>query len=174
MHCIFAKYICKYTTEYCKKKKKIHFSVIFFIYIKMNDVTKRFLTFYNYLKDNKIVSNRDEFVKKIDISYSFMSELIKDRCNVGVNAIQNSVITYRINPYWILLGKGEMFINESEYNSYENKIQAPVIDEPKSEYKPNCKLCIEKDRIIESKEDTIIALKETVTQLKNNIDLLKK
>ncbi len=128
----------------------------------------RFSDIYNVLISEKKVKNKSDLCDKLGINNSTVSEILSKRQGVTVDFIQ------KFCNYFKEYTPNDFFNPSKHNNSYENKIQVSVIDEPKSEYKPNCKLCIEKDKIIESKEDTIIALKETVTQLKNNIDLLKK
>ena len=75
----------------------------------MNDVTERFITVYNYHKNLKIVNSASEFAKKISISSSMMNEILKGRSNVGVKALQNTVLYYSIiNADWLLTGFGRM------------------------------------------------------------------
>jgi hypothetical protein len=75
----------------------------------MNDVTERFLEFYNALIERKIVKNAKEFTQKMGVSASLMTELTHERTNVGVNLIQNSVLSFDLNPLWLLSGTGCMF-----------------------------------------------------------------
>lgn len=74
-----------------------------------NDVTDRFLDVYNYLVDTKSVINSTDFAKKIGITVSLMSEITHRRSNVGVKAIQNTVINFtQIDSEWLLSGTGSM------------------------------------------------------------------
>lgn len=75
----------------------------------MNDVNVRFLEFCDFLKAGKIVKTSSEFAKSIGVSSSYITEITKSRSNVGVVAIQNSVIKYSLNSDWLLTGKGSMF-----------------------------------------------------------------
>jgi phage repressor protein C with HTH and peptisase S24 domain len=80
----------------------------------MNDLSQRFLDAYScLLKEGKVSSSKD-FASKIEISTSMMTEITKDRSNVGVSAIQNAVNIFGVNANWLVSGKGEMFKHEAE------------------------------------------------------------
>ena len=75
----------------------------------VNEVSKRFLEAYEYLKETKKVSSLSEFAKAIGISTSMMTEIYKQRSNVGLKAIQNTVNEFKeFNSEWFLTGKGKM------------------------------------------------------------------
>lgn len=71
----------------------------------MNDVTNRFCEVFNNLLSENKVTGQKQFALEIGISTSMMTEIIKGRSNVGVLAIQNTVIKFDIDAYWILTGK---------------------------------------------------------------------
>jgi len=82
----------------------------------MNDITKRLLEYYNYLLENEIVANGNDFAKKIGISSSMFTEISKGRTNAGLNVIQKTVIQFRPNVEWLLTGEGDM-VDEKHANT---------------------------------------------------------
>lgn len=90
----------------------------------MNDVTIRFIEVYNYLLSVKAIIGPKDFAEKIDVSTSMITEIIKGRSNVGVKAIQNSVKTFSVSPFFLFYGEGEMLSKENAYlNAYLNAYQ---------------------------------------------------
>lgn len=74
-----------------------------------NILSSRFIqAFERLLADNKIKDKKD-FAAKIGISASLVTEIAKGRSAVGVTALQNIVLTFNINPAWLLTGTGEIF-----------------------------------------------------------------
>lgn len=83
----------------------------------MNDITTRFLEFYEYLIFEKIIKNKSDFAKKLGVSSSSLTEIWKKRSNIGANIIQNTVSTFNfINSEWLLTGYGEMLKNGGNVN----------------------------------------------------------
>lgn len=80
----------------------------------MKDVNIRFLEFYNYLIEHKIISSAVDFSSRVDVSTSLITELKKNRTNIGVKLIQNSVKEFGLNANWVLANVGEMFINDKK------------------------------------------------------------
>jgi len=76
----------------------------------VEDVTRRFLAFCDYLLAEGIVNNDSQIAVSISKSPSFMTELRKGRSKVGLDTIQNTVKTYHdvISAEWLLLEEGEM------------------------------------------------------------------
>lgn len=81
----------------------------------MEEITQRFILFYNFLLRNKIIKNASDFAKKMDMSASLMTELIKGRSNLGVKPIQKAITLYGLNPYWLFSKEGEMLTSSMEY-----------------------------------------------------------
>jgi phage repressor protein C with HTH and peptisase S24 domain len=73
-----------------------------------NEITTRFIEAYEYLLSIKKVSGLSDFSKKIEISTSMMTEITKRRSNVGIQAIQNTEITFNLNSDWFITGRGEI------------------------------------------------------------------
>ncbi|HLN56121.1 MAG TPA: hypothetical protein VK207_09015 [Bacteroidales bacterium] len=118
----------------------------------MNDVTKRFLEAYNFLLSEHRVSDQKEFASKIGVSTSMMTEIIKGRSNVGLTAIQNTVLVFAINSQWIFTGEGEM-----------DRID--VISDSSVPYG---------NKLIGAQADTIETLKKLVQHLENENKKLKE
>ncbi|WP_295675582.1 helix-turn-helix domain-containing protein [uncultured Mucilaginibacter sp.] len=74
----------------------------------MDDLTIRFIDSYNYLKGEKFIDNDSDFAKKLDVSRSMVTEILKGRSNPGTKALQNIVRNFPIDATWILTGEGEM------------------------------------------------------------------
>ncbi|PIF33022.1 hypothetical protein CLU81_3592 [Flavobacterium sp. 9] len=80
----------------------------------MNDITIRFLEVYGHLSERGQVSSPSDFAKKINISTSLMTEILKGRSNAGINPVQNTVKVFEeINADWLLTGKGNKLKNVS-------------------------------------------------------------
>ncbi len=129
----------------------------------MNDITNRFINVYNLLLDTKKVNSASAFAKKIGVSSSLMTEILKGRSNVGLSLIQNTVLEYGVNLNYIILGIGSLF-DENMYISKEPSLSNENID---------CNECKLKNQIIESKNQTIEALQAANDAQKRQIELLE-
>ncbi|KAA6343124.1 hypothetical protein EZS27_009190 [termite gut metagenome] len=78
----------------------------------MNDITSRFLEAYRWILSNNKTPDTKTFAKELGISISMMTEIAKERSNIGIKAIQNIVKKFHINSEWLLTGKGEMLREE--------------------------------------------------------------
>jgi hypothetical protein len=87
----------------------------------MEDITTRFINVYKHLIEKKIIENGNKFAVAIGISPSLLTEIKKGRNDVGLKAIQNTVLKFDfLNPHWLLTGLGNMEKNiiESENKSH--------------------------------------------------------
>ena len=90
----------------------------------MNEVTNRYIEFYNFLRKKEEVKGAKDFALSIDVSISMITEIVKGRSNVGVKAIQNTVIHHRLNPFWLFTGEGSMLQqNEKQAIDYAAETQ---------------------------------------------------
>jgi hypothetical protein len=87
----------------------------------MNDVTARFIECYNNLLSKNLVKDNKEFADMIGVSSSLITEIVKERTNVGVTAIHNTVLKYGLNSDWLFTGNGDMFISNHPNNMDCNK-----------------------------------------------------
>lgn len=79
----------------------------------MDEITKRFIAIYNHLLSEQKIRDQKDFATKIGISTSMMTEIIKGRSNIGLTAIQNTVLKFDINSQWLFRGTGDMYCFES-------------------------------------------------------------
>ncbi len=103
----------------------------------MDKITTRFIEAYNHLLSEKKIKDQKDFASKIGVSTSMITEIIKGRSNVGLSAIQNTVIRFDINSQWLFKGTGGMYsiqgaeesssINESLSNCGSKKIPLVTI-----------------------------------------------
>ncbi|UUF13088.1 MULTISPECIES: hypothetical protein [Flavobacterium] len=84
----------------------------------MNDITKRFLIVYEYLKKADIISNPTKFALELKISTSLITEICKERTNAGMLPIHNLLVKYKdIDPNWLLTGTGSMLkVGDKNHN----------------------------------------------------------
>ncbi len=119
----------------------------------MNEVTKRFIeAYYWLLKENKI-SDQKDFASQIGVSTSMITEILKERSNVGLSAIQNTVLKFDINSQWLLTGKEGKYISED------------LISEPPGQYK---------SKIIDAQTETIETQRKFIMKLEEENEQLKK
>jgi phage repressor protein C with HTH and peptisase S24 domain len=75
----------------------------------MENITTRFINVYKHLELIKKVKSGKDFAAKIGISPQLLTEITKGRNEVGIKAIQNTLLNFDfINPNWLLNGIGEM------------------------------------------------------------------
>ena len=117
----------------------------------MNDITIRFLEFYNYLKSENIIHSPKAFANEINVSTSLITEICKKRTNAGITPIQNAIARFEeLNPEWLIIGKGEM------------------LKKPLSSDNINFK------DLAESRKEIIDLLKEKLQNTENELSELKK
>ncbi|MDD3079665.1 MAG: hypothetical protein PHH37_11265 [Paludibacter sp.] len=85
----------------------------------MENLNVRFLDFYRFLLQNRIVKNAKDFTERLSVSSSFMTEIKKGRSNVGTKIIQNAVIEFGLNANWLFSGDGEKIQVKDEKSSMD-------------------------------------------------------
>ena len=88
-------------------------------FIYMEDITKRFIEFYDYIKNENIIKDASAFAKSIGVSNSLITEIKKERSKLSTKVIQNLVKYYNLNTEWLFTGKGEI-IKKNESAISEN------------------------------------------------------
>ncbi len=83
----------------------------------MENISARFIECYKFLLSKSLVKNSVDFAKNIGISTSMMTEIAKGRSNVGLKAIQNTVIYYPVSAEWLIAGRGEMLTTASVHEA---------------------------------------------------------
>lgn len=82
----------------------------------MNELTLRFIEFYDYLISQNIVRSAKDFAENTDVSSSLITEVTHWRSIPGTKLIQNSVIKYRLNSDWLFTGCGLMIKNDQTFD----------------------------------------------------------
>lgn len=109
--------------------------------------------------DIKCQGNVSDFTRKTGLSTGFLSK-IKD--SAQPKTINKIIDKYPdVNKIWLLTGEGEMLKGES------------VVEEPPPDYRKECEICKEKDKIIEAQKKTIEAYENTIELQKQLIESLK-
>lgn len=91
-----------------------------------NAITQRFLEcFEQLLKLNKVRSAR-QFAISIDYLPQSFSEIQKGRRDIPLETLRKAVEVYYLNPVFLLLGKGDIFFDES--HQQKSKIVQIVTD----------------------------------------------
>lgn len=82
--------------------------------MNIDDVTSRFLEFYKYCIDKKIVRSTSQFAELTGMTRGGLAEIIKGKNNVGLKTVMNTLQGFEIlNRYWLLFGEQEMLNNDS-------------------------------------------------------------
>jgi phage repressor protein C with HTH and peptisase S24 domain len=80
-----------------------------------NSITQRFLECFEYLlKHNKVRSARQFAIQLGYLPQSF-SEIQKGRRDVPLETLRKAVEVFQLNPEYLLLGKGGVFYDESQF-----------------------------------------------------------
>lgn len=135
----------------------------------VNDLSSRFIEVVQYLIDHHIVAGNKDFASKIGISSSMVTEISKGRSNVGVSAIQNTVLLFSINADWLLTGRGSMIRNDSMDNASTYDTCKKKIDSS-TEESILYKMYQQEKADKEAKIEEIGALKERIRQLESDQD----
>lgn len=70
-----------------------------------------------------------DFAKAIDIIPSRLTNTLQKRNKPGLEIVKKILKNFtNVNPYWLLLGEGEMFLPESEEMDYEKMKQGFSLD----------------------------------------------
>jgi len=124
-----------------------------------NSITNRFLECYSILISQKKIDNAINFTKILGISPTAITEMRKDRSNVGVNAIKNICIKFNVNSDWLLTGNGPMF-SETLPNIKQdyNKVFSEILNDEQFNLKKKIKHYLKENKM-------------TIRQLANEIKM---
>lgn len=78
------------------------------------DVSSRFIEVLNELLKRGCLRDKKAFALSVGCSTSMITEISKGRSNVGVSVLQNTVLNFGVSATWLLVGAGEMFVNEEK------------------------------------------------------------
>lgn len=89
----------------------------------MKEITLRFIEVYKYTLMAKKAETASDFAKKVGISTSMMNEILKERTNVGIKPIQNTVNSFtEISLDWLIKGEG-MMIKKKPENEISDEVR---------------------------------------------------
>lgn len=127
----------------------------------IHELSSRFIEVIKRLKESGIVSDNKEFAAAIGVSNSMITEIYKGRSNVGMTAIQNTVLQFSVSADWLITGRGSMFNNDQKQPSNEMIVQKPTSIEESIIYK----MYEKKDEENKSLLKEIGCLEERIRQL---------
>ena len=78
------------------------------------DISSRFIEVLNELLKRGCLRDKKTFASSVGCSTSMITEISKGRSNVGVSVLQNTVLNYGVSATWLLVGTGEMFVNDEK------------------------------------------------------------
>lgn len=87
------------------------------------DISRRFIKAYELLQEQGKVADKKDFASKMGISASLLTEISKERSNVGARTLQKTVQLFGISSEWLLTGNGEPW-NNSESGSAKSLVAA--------------------------------------------------
>ncbi len=87
------------------------------------DISRRFIKAYELLQEQGKVADKKDFASKMGISASLLTEISKERSNVGARTLQKTVQLFGVSSEWLLTGNGEPWSN-SESGSPKNLVAA--------------------------------------------------
>lgn len=90
-----------------------------------------------------------------------ITEISKGRSNVGTSVLQNTVQIYGVSATWLLVGTGEMFVNE-EQQTQSTSSGDPMVDKLLG-------IIDKKDDIIRQQAEDIGQLRAELAQLKQRL-----
>ena len=134
------------------------------------DISSRFIEVLNELLKRGCLRDKKAFASSVGCSTSMITEISKGRSNVGVSVLQNTVLNYGVSATWLLVGTGEMFVNDekqkgktayystavsgvnenvTEYNNHENPtLLSERVSHLKKENEMLTRIIEEKERLI--------------------------
>lgn len=125
------------------------------------DISSRFIEVLNELLKLGKVSDKKAFASSVGCSTSMITEISKGRSNVGTSVLQNTVQIYGVSATWLLVGTGEMFVNE-EQQTQSTSSGDPMVDKLLG-------IIDKKDDIIRQQAEDIGQLRAELAQLKQRL-----
>ena len=87
------------------------------------DISRRFIKAYELLQEQGKVADKKDFASKMGISASLLTEISKERSNVGARTLQKTVQLFGVSSEWLLTGNGEPW-NNGESGSAKSLVAA--------------------------------------------------
>lgn len=83
-----------------------------------NVVSQRFAKCHHQLKADKRIRSSRQFAQAVDYLPQSLSEILKGRRDVTVELLRRVTEVYKINPTYLLMGSGPMFLTEADHQNY--------------------------------------------------------
>lgn len=80
----------------------------------ISDVTKRFIQCHDFLKESGRVRSSRQFALEINYLPQNLNKVLKGERDIPMEPLRCAVETYRINPTYLYLGEGKMFMKSEE------------------------------------------------------------
>lgn len=80
----------------------------------ISDVTKRFIQCHDFLKESGRVRSSRQFALEINYLPQNLNKVLKGERDIPMEPLRSAIETYRINPVFLYLGEGKMFMKSEE------------------------------------------------------------
>lgn len=77
-------------------------------------INERVIEAINFILSSKIESSKAELAEKLGVKPAKFSEILNKRMKAGMDIIQKLCNDYEISADWIITGRGEMLLNNSQ------------------------------------------------------------
>ncbi len=81
-------------------------------------ITQRFIKCHDKLRENGKVRSSRQFALSLDYLPQSLSEIFKGRRDVTIELLRKSVETYQLNPIYLMMGEGTMFLTGEENSGF--------------------------------------------------------
>lgn len=99
------------------------------------EVTDRFARCIEALKDNNKIRSIRQFALGLDYHPQNMSDIMRGKRDATVELLKNCIEKYRLNPMYIFMGKGDMFLNaENEDHDCQDGKGGNIVYVPRPAY----------------------------------------
>ncbi|MCO6460751.1 MAG: LexA family transcriptional regulator [Saprospiraceae bacterium] len=93
-----------------------------------NDVSERFVLVVKKLVKEGIAKSIRKVSQSLDYLPQSMSEVVKGKRNVPVEVIQKLIYQYNVNPLFLFVGEGEIFLDENQKYSFKTLTLVTDVD----------------------------------------------
>lgn len=92
------------------------------------EVTNRYLTGLNYLKEKHIIPSTRQFAITIGVHPQCISDIVRGKREVNIDIIHKTIEHYKLNPVYIFTGKGTILLDSKDSDENSNPILTIVTD----------------------------------------------
>lgn len=144
------------------------------------DINQRFIDAVEYIISEKIEQKKSIISKKLGISPSKFSEILKKRMSVGLETVAIFCDIYNISTDWLLMGKGTKTNSGSnnflisDKKAFKENLNTNELQLLKKDLE-NAHATLEGQKdMIEVQKDLINNLKSDIQRLNTEIELLRQ